>query len=129
MKPGSPTRDARAAAAEMVAMLDSPFLRALTDSSRLEVLRVLMLEGTSNIRALAEHLPQDRSVISRHLKSLEDAGIVKSEWRGRERLFSLDGERFVSTLEDIAAKARAQMQRCCPPSETIVPASALKKKR
>jgi DNA-binding transcriptional ArsR family regulator len=129
MKPSTPSREARAAAADMVAMLDSSFLRALTDSSRLEVLRVLMLEGTSNIAALAEHLPQDRSVISRHLKALEDAGIVKSEWKGRERFFSLDGERFVSTLEQIAVRARAQMMRCCPPAPEVVPASALRKKR
>ncbi|MBL8681982.1 MAG: winged helix-turn-helix transcriptional regulator [Myxococcales bacterium] len=129
MKQPSPSRDARAAANEMVAMLDSPFLRALTDASRLEVLRVLMLEGTSNIATLAEQLPQDRSVISRHLKALEDAGIVRSEWRGRERWFSLNGERFVSTLESIAAKAREQLARCCPPSDAVVPAATLRKKR
>lgn len=129
MKQSSPTREARAAAAEMVAMLDSPFLRALTDPSRLEVLRALMLQGTSNIAALAEQLPLDRSVISRHLKALEDAKIVKSEWRGRDRLFSVDGEHFVSTLESIATKAREQFARCCPPSSELVPASTLRKKR
>lgn len=125
----SPTRDARAAATELITMLDSPFLRALTDPSRLDVLRALMLEGTSNIASLAGQLPLDRSVISRHLKALEEAGIVRSEWRGRERLFSLDGERFVSTLEEIAQKARAQLTRCCAPAEPLLPASALRKRR
>ncbi len=127
MKAPSHSREARAAAAEMVAMLDSAFIRALADPSRLEVLRVLLLEGSGNIGALAEHLPQDRSVISRHLKVLEDAGIVKSEWKGRERLFSLNGEHFIATLEHIAARARAQMSLCCPPPAELIPARSLKR--
>jgi len=124
MKPSPPPREARAAAAELVALLDSPFLRALTEPARLEVLRVLLLEGAGSIGTLADQLPQDRSVISRHLRVLEEAGIVKSSWRGRERIYALDGEQFVGTLELIAASARAQMTRCCPPAP-LIPAASL----
>ena len=61
------------AATRIVELLDSPFLRALTEPARLEVLRVLILHGPADIGELASHLPQDRSVVSRHLKTLEDA--------------------------------------------------------
>lgn len=123
----------RAAAQGVVELLDSAFLRALTEASRLEVLRLLLLTGTSSIRELAAQLPQDRSVISRHLQVLESAGIVKSEWRGRDRLYTLDGQTCLANLERIAASARIQISRCCPPeamAAAAVPADgATKTKR
>ncbi len=108
----------RAAAQGVVELLDSAFLRALTEASRLEVLRVLLLTGTSSIGELAAQLPQDRSVISRHLQVLESAGIVKSAWRGRDRLYTLDGQTCLANLERIAASARIQIARCCAPEAT-----------
>lgn len=74
------------AAARIVEVLDSPVLRALAEPARLEVLRVLLLHGPADIGALASHLPQDRSVVSRHLKTLEDAGLVRAERDGRHRI-------------------------------------------
>lgn len=109
------TPEVEAAAAEMVGLLDSEFLRALAEPARREVLRVLLLDGPSRITDLADQLPQDRSVISRHLRVLEDAGIVTSTWKGRERIYSLDGPAFVNTLEHMVTRARAQMALCCPP--------------
>ena len=114
----------RAAAQGVVELLDSAFLRALTEASRLEVLRVLLLTGTSSIGELAAQLPQDRSVISRHLQVLESAGIVKSTWRGRDRLYTLDGQTCLANLERIAASARIQIARCCPPEATVHAANA-----
>ncbi len=109
----------RAAAQGVVELLDSAFLRALTEASRLEVLRVLLLTGTSSIGELAAQLPQDRSVISRHLQVLESAGLVQSEWRGRDRLYTLDGQTCLANLERIAASARIQIARCCPPEVAV----------
>ena len=97
-------------------MLDSPFLRALTEPARLDLLRVLLLHGPANIGTLAAQLPQDRSVISRHLKVLEQAGIVHAESQGRERVYALDGPGFVGKLERILGQARALAACCCPPA-------------
>lgn len=110
-----PTPSARAGVNEMMALVDSAFVRALADSSRLEVFRVLLLNGPGNVGELSSQLPFDRSVVSRHLKVLEDAGIVSSQWQGRERRFSVDATNFVGTLEAIASNARRLMHLCCPP--------------
>lgn len=104
------------ASSGLVAVLDSPFLRALTEPARLDLLRVLLLHGPANIGTLAGHLPQDRSVISRHLKVLEQAGIVQGESQGRERVYALDGPGFVGTLERILGQARKLAACCCPPA-------------
>ena len=112
-----PAPSAREAASSgLVAVLGSPFLRALTEPARLDLLRVLLLHGPANIGTLAGHLPQDRSVISRHLKVLEQAGIVQGERNGRERVYALDGPGFVGTLERILEQAKRLAACCCPPA-------------
>lgn len=118
------------AAARIVELLDSPVLRALAEPARLEVLRVLLLHGPADIGALASHLPQDRSVVSRHLKTLEDAGLVRAEKDGRHRRYELDGGAFIAALERILGETRAMAAVCCPPAPApLVPAHDLVRRR
>ncbi len=119
------------AAARIVELLDSPFLRALTEPARLEVLRVLILHGPADIGEIAGHLPQDRSVVSRHLKTLEDAGLVRGERDGRHRRYQVDGAGFITTLERILGETRTMAAVCCPPAPaaTMIPASSLTRRR
>ncbi|MFV8751465.1 ArsR/SmtB family transcription factor [Nannocystaceae bacterium ST9] len=106
---------ARAAAEEVAALLDTPFLRALAEPARLEVLKVLLLHGAGDVASLAAHLPQDRSVVSRHLQTLEDAGIVRSTWEGRHRRYALDGNALIARFELLSTKLRSLAPLCCPP--------------
>lgn len=105
------------ASTELVAILDSDFLRALTEPARLELLRVMLLHGPADIGTLAGHLPQDRSVISRHLAVLERAGVVTATPQGRRRVYSLDGPAFVRALEEILGTTRRLVAICCPPAK------------
>lgn len=104
------------AAARIVELFETPLLRALTEPARLDVLRVLLVEGAADIAAIAERLPQDRSVISRHLKTLHGAGIVRSHRDGRRVVYEIDGARFVGALEAIVAEAKTLAPHCCPPT-------------
>ena len=106
------------AAGSLVQVLDSAFLRALTEPARLALMKVLLLEGPLDIASLAVHVPQDRSVVSRHLKVLEQAGIVTVTRRGRHRIYALDGVAFIRTLEDVLTKAKSLTAICCPPPAT-----------
>jgi DNA-binding transcriptional ArsR family regulator len=126
MNSGVSSRDR--AAARMVEILDAPLLRALAEPARLEVLRVLLLHGPADIGTIAERLPQDRSVISRHLRTLEEAGVVRGEARGRHRFYAIDGLRLVGHLEQMVAEVRAAAMVCCPPPEHVVPAARLKRR-
>lgn len=103
------------AASRIVEILDSPFLRALTEPARLEVLRVLLVHGPGDIGEIAQHLPQDRSVVSRHLRTLQDAGVVRSTRDGRRVVFELEGSGMVGQLDRILTEARALAPLCCPP--------------
>lgn len=105
-----------AVSAKLVEVLDSSFLRALAEPSRLEILKVLLERGPSDVGTIAERVPQERSVVSRHLKVLLDAGIVASARRGRHRVFAVDGQAILVRFERILALARSVAAVCCPPS-------------
>jgi DNA-binding transcriptional ArsR family regulator len=102
------------AAEAMMKLLDSPFLRALTEPARLQVVKVLLVNGPADIASIAEHVPQDRSVVSRHLKLLEETGIVKATKNGKRRVYALDGGTMVATLERILGQTRSLVSVCCP---------------
>jgi DNA-binding transcriptional ArsR family regulator len=99
----------------MIKVLDSDFLRALTEPARLEILRVLMLHGPADVGTISNHVPQDRSVVSRHLQSLERAGVLQVAREGRHTIYAIDGAGFIRTLEGILGEAKSLVAQCCPP--------------
>lgn len=109
--------DARARSVdELIALLDSPFLRVLTEPARLELLKVLLRQGPADVGAIAAHLPQDRSVISRHLKALSQVGVVRARSEGRHRIYEVDGQAFLASFEGLLSRLRELAPVCCPPA-------------
>lgn len=101
----------------LVELLDAPILRALVEPARLEVFRALLLEGPSDVGRIAERLPQHRSVVSRHLGTLEEAGLVHGTREGRRHVYEVDGGVLIAWLELLLAEAKALVAVCCPPPE------------
>jgi DNA-binding transcriptional ArsR family regulator len=102
------------AARRIVETLDSAFFRALAEPVRVEILKVLLLQGASDISTLARHLPQDRSVLSRHLQILLTAGLVACDKDGRRRVYRLRGGAFVERLEHMLTSVKELVTLCCP---------------
>ena len=86
---------------ECVAVFDTTFFKALCEPSRIAVLRELILLGRADIGGIAAKLPQDRSVIARHLQQLAAAHIVKAEKQGRHVYYQVDPEAIAMRLESI----------------------------
>jgi ArsR family transcriptional regulator len=84
--------------------------KALGDPTRREVLRLLR-EGDLAAGELAGQFEISWPSVSRHLKVLETAGLVGSERRGGNIIYSLR----TSVLEDIATEV-AEMARIGRPS-------------
>jgi DNA-binding transcriptional ArsR family regulator len=108
------TRSRRAAAASCAGILDSGLFKALCEPVRIELLRLLIARGRSDLTALSEELPQHTSVISRHLALLHRAGIVRRSKEGRHVYFELDGPALLARLDAIGAQLRRAVPFCCP---------------
>lgn len=72
--------------------------QALADPIRREILRILR-EGSATPGAIGEAFTVSRPAVSRHLRVLREAGLVRDERRGREREYVLD----LSALTELEA--------------------------
>lgn len=106
------TRDEAAQAC--LAVLEEKFFKAFSEPARVAIFRELVLLGEADIAAIAENFPQDRSVVSRHLQLLAEAGILKATKRGRQVFYSVDGISIGAKLEAILAVVHALQPTCCP---------------
>ena len=94
------------AARRCVAVFDTGFFRALCEPARIAVLRELILLGCGDIAAIAARLPQDRSVIARHLQQLAAAQIIRASKEGRHVFYQIDAGSVAARLEGILAITR-----------------------
>lgn len=68
----------------------APVFAALGDETRLSLLDKICHQPPCSISQLAEGSTITRQAITKHLRVLEDAGIVRGEAAGRECLFEID---------------------------------------
>jgi DNA-binding transcriptional ArsR family regulator len=92
----------------------APLFAALGDETRLRLVSRLSMEGPLSIRDLSDNAKISRQAITKHLQLLSDAGLVKDEWRGRERVFELEKKRVEKAreaLDQISAQWDAAIDR------------------
>ncbi len=107
------TKKASKTVEKLVEALNSKLFKALSEPVRAEILKYLLMNGRSDIGTIAENLPQDRSVISRHLSLMSEAGILKSEKEARHVFYEINGATFLNEFEDIVENIKKCMCECC----------------
>jgi len=89
-----------------LACIDSDFIKALTEPVRIDILKFLILSGPCDVKTLADKLPQDRSVISRHLSMMEKVGLLRVKKEGRHVIYSVDGDTTLHKSEQLVETLR-----------------------
>jgi DNA-binding transcriptional ArsR family regulator len=100
-----------------VADMDAVF-RALADPSRRELLDRLRADNGQTLGQLCDRLDMTRQAVSKHLGLLEEANLVATVRRGREKLHYLNpvpiheiGERWIGKFERGRLQALSDMKR------------------
>ena len=99
---------------ELVEAVDSKFFKTLSEPVRVQILKFLMLNGRADIQTIAENMPQDRSVVSRHLNLMQEAGVLTCQKENRHVFYDVNGQPFLEKLVDITEKIRRCIKECCP---------------
>jgi DNA-binding transcriptional ArsR family regulator len=92
----------------------APVFAALGDPTRLAVVVRLCAEGPQSIARLSEGAAVTRQAITKHLTALAAAGLVRDEWRGRERIWELEPRRLASAktwIDQISLEWDAAIER------------------
>ena len=71
---------------------------AVADPTRRSILQQLRENGALSVSEISGPLPITRQAVTKHLNALSSAGLVTTEWRGRERLHHLEAR----PLKDLA---------------------------
>lgn len=83
----------------------STLFRALGDDTRLLILDQLRKRDDQSLFELCARLIEDHSVtlsrqaITRHLNTLEQAGLISTTWRGRTKVHSLTAASLKDTID------------------------------
>jgi DNA-binding transcriptional ArsR family regulator/uncharacterized protein YndB with AHSA1/START domain len=92
--------------------------RALADPSRRRLLDSLNERSGQTLRELCAGLDMARQSVSKHLAVLEEANLVVTVWRGREKLHYLNAEpinaiadRWISRYDQPRVRALADLKR------------------
>jgi DNA-binding transcriptional ArsR family regulator len=92
--------------------------KALADPTRRELLDMLFERDGQALSALEGRLPMSRFGVMKHLKVLEEAGLVTTRRRGREKLHFLNPvpirlvhDRWVSKYSEPWASALSELKR------------------
>jgi ArsR family transcriptional regulator len=95
----------------LVEALPLDLFKALCDPSRLAVLAELAAcKPPCTVGRIAACCPTDVSVVSRHLATLRDAGVVEAHRSGKEVHYELSTSVLARTLRSIADA----IETCCP---------------
>jgi DNA-binding transcriptional ArsR family regulator len=92
--------------------------KALADPTRRKLLDRLHADNGQTLGALCEHLAMTRQAVSKHLVLLEEANLVATVRRGREKLHYLNpvpihaiAERWINKFERSRLQALADMKK------------------
>jgi DNA-binding transcriptional ArsR family regulator len=104
--------------------MDAVF-RALADASRRELLDRLRAENGQTLSELCARLAMTRQAVSKHLAILEEANLVATVKRGREKLHYLNpvpihdiGERWIAKFERSRLQALSDLKKNLETGET-----------
>jgi len=92
--------------------------KALADASRRKLLDLLHAHDGRTLNELCEHLDMTRQGVTQHLNLLEDANLLATVWRGREKLHFLNPvplqdiyERWIAKFEKPRLRALADLKK------------------
>ena|ERR1700712_1058708 len=85
-------------------------LDALGNSVRREIL-IALREGPLAVQELADRFPVSRPAISRHVRVLEEAGLVEATRRGRQSVYAVRLQGFTTVREFLDTFWEVALQR------------------
>jgi DNA-binding transcriptional ArsR family regulator len=99
-------------------MDDDSVFRALADASRRQLLDRLHASNGQTLSELCQNMEISRQGVAKHLAILEEANLVSTQWRGREKLHFINpvpinaiAERWINKFEAPRLDALSNLKR------------------
>jgi DNA-binding transcriptional ArsR family regulator len=106
--------------------LASAALAALADPMRESIVR-LLVDHERSVGEIAEQLPVSRPAVSKHLRLLEDAGLVRFRSEGTRNVYMLAPEALAALRDELDSLWRQALARYALVANNSTPPAAAKK--
>ncbi len=97
--------------------MDAVF-RALADSNRRQLLDSLHARNGQTLSELCRQIDMTRQAVTKHLAILEEANLIATVWRGREKLHYLNpvpihdiADRWIGKYERVRLRALSDLKK------------------
>lgn len=87
-------------------LFDIVLFKVLSEPIRVDILKLLAEIGESDVNGITEHFNKDQSVISRHLKMMQESGVLNVHKISRHSYYRINGQDLLSKFEAITALVR-----------------------
>ena len=81
-------------------------LKCICDETRFEILEMLQKKEELCVNDFVEKLKKDQPLISHHLKTLKNCGIVKSRDEGKKSMYSISNRQLSVLIENITKTSK-----------------------
>ena len=81
-------------------------LRCICDETRFEILEMLQKKDELCVNDFVEKLEKDQPLISHHLKTLKNCGIVKSRYVGKKSMYSISNSKLSALITNITKTSK-----------------------
>ena len=97
----------------IISIVTVEFAKALADETRQKIMAICCCEWRS-VNDIVDKLDVAQPTVSHHLKILKNAGLVRSERRGKQVMYTMDQERLAQgccrVAENFAPEQRIELQ-------------------
>lgn len=73
--------------------------KAIADPRRRKIIQLLIVSSSLSLHAITENFDMSRQALTRHINTLQESGILKTETKGRETICYLDLEPLKEVYE------------------------------
>lgn len=87
-------------------------LKCICDDTRFEILDMLQKDKELCVNDFVSKLKKDQPLISHHLKTLKNCGIVKSRDEGKKAMYSISNKQLSELFSNIS-KVSKKIPVCC----------------
>jgi ArsR family transcriptional regulator len=81
-------------------------LKCICDDTRFEILEMLQKEKELCVSDFVEKLKKDQPLISHHLKTLKNCGIVKSRNEGKKAMYQISSNHLADLISSITKASK-----------------------
>jgi len=94
-------------------LFNDAIFKVLSHPIRIEILKILAVNGPADIQTIADNFSKHRSVISKHLKQMYEAGILIKTIESRNTIYQVDGMGFLHKLEGVVSNLKSILAYSC----------------